>query len=134
MSAPLLTPPLTALYKDVHKSTSDVFSQGFVGKSTLKFSTDTRAGDFAVKSATTRSVGKDKTGQPKEVVSGTFEPSFEWKEYNLKVDAKLSTASDFTGTVSHRPSFFSDSKVSLGFNVAANAEKKAKPCFCFACP
>jgi len=114
-------------YKDVHKSTSDVFSQGYVGKGSLKFSTETKAGDFAVKTATGRAFVKDrKTGNLKEQVSGVVEPTFEWKEHNLKVDGKFSTLAEFTGTISCKPGFLPDSKASLGLNFATTDKKETR--------
>jgi len=114
---------LTCFYRDVNKAAGDLLTQGYVGNSSLKFSTETKAGDFVLKSTASRSFVKNphNKNELEETVVASVDPTLECKEHNLKFEGKLSTAADFTGTVSWKPSFLKDSRLSL-----AGASKEAR--------
>jgi hypothetical protein len=110
---------LTCFYRDLNKAPADTLNQGYVGNKSLKFSSETKSGDFGFKTTASRSFQKNTVAKPpsmQEVVVAVVEPSYEWKEHNLKFDAKLSTATDFTGTLSVKPGFLKDSKFALSAN------------------
>jgi len=105
-------------YSDYGKDSKDLLAQDFPFDGTLKLVTQTKtSNDVTMKATVSRSVNKK---DKKEVVSAVIEPKYEWKENNIEVTAKLSSANEFSGGFSLKDFLAKGAKLEL--NASQNEE------------
>jgi len=82
-------------FGDIGKDSRDLISDDFPSDGIVKLTTQSKTSDGLTAKATL----KRHTKGGREQVETLIEPKYEWKEKNIEISGKLSTTSDFSGTV-----------------------------------
>jgi len=91
----------------------DLITQDFPADGTVKVVAQSKTPTgITMKATLSRFFKKEKSG-PREIVSALIEPKYEMKENNLEFSAKLSTANEFSGTISLKDTVGRGSKIDV---------------------
>jgi len=101
--------------EDIGKDAKDLLSQDFPSDGTIKLSSETKNSEnVTIKTTLNRYIKKEKISR--EIISATYEEKLEDKAHNLQLSAKITTNSEYSGTIILEDLFVFGSKFEMNIN------------------
>jgi len=80
--------------EDIGKDAKDLLNESYLTDGTIKVSAQSRTLGFVHKLTLNRTIKREKSA--KEIITATFEPKYEFKDYNLDFTGKVTSSNDMS--------------------------------------